>query len=378
MLFKLLNTVILLGCLQGFILCALLYFSCPKRLPERLLATLLLLLSLASLNIYLSESNMAPLVGVVLSLVPTIIFMPFGPLIYFYAQSMIDPDFKLKREYRIHFLPVVIDVLPALAAGGLILSRLLIGLDQEYQLQWDNIIGQYNSWSDLPRWISITTYLIVTKKYVLNVSPSVRQRHQKHMAWLKVFLNTFLVFQAVWFVFLVPYIIPFSRFAVLYYVGYYPIYIPLAFLIYGLGIKGFLHSRLTAKTSTEGNSIQLTKEQSDKLIAAITRAMEEEKLYRQTDIDLDRLIRYVGSDQRTVSHVLNRYFLKSFNNLINYYRVEEVKQRMAVPANKHLTLSGIAFECGFNSQSTFQRAFRQVTNLSPKEYLARQTALEKH
>ncbi|HYC85725.1 MAG TPA: helix-turn-helix domain-containing protein [Chryseosolibacter sp.] len=376
MLLKLLNTVILLGCLQGFILCALLYFSPPKRLPERLLATLLLLLSLASLNIYLSESNMPPLVGVVLSLVPTIIFMPFGPLIYFYARSLIDPDFKLRREYRIHFLPVIIDVLPALAAGGLILSRVFIGMDREYQLQWDSIIGQYNSWSDLPRWISITAYLIVTKKYFLNVSASIRQRHQKHIAWLKIFLNTFLVFQAVWFVFLVPYIIPSSRFAVLYYVGYYPIYVPLAFLIYGLGIKGFLHSRLTAKTPSEGNSSQLTKEQADKLIAAITRAMEEEKLYRQTDIDLDRLIRYVGSDQRTVSHVLNRYFLKSFNNLINYYRVEEVKQRMAAPGNEHLTLSGIAFECGFNSQSTFQRAFRQVTSLSPKEYLERQTALK--
>lgn len=377
MLFKVFNTIILLGCLQGFILCAFLYCSPPKRLPERLLATLLLLLSLASLNIYLSESNMPSFVGVVLSLVPTIIFMPFGPLIYFYAQSLIDPDFKLKREYRIHFLPVIIDALPALAAGGLIVSQLLIGLDREYQLQWDSIIGQYNSWSDLPRWVSITTYLIVTKKYFLNLSPSLRQRHQKHIAWLRIFLNTFLVFQAVWFVFLVPYIIPSSRFAVLYYVGYYPIYIPLAFLIYGLGIKGFLHSRLTAKTSIGGNSIQLKKEQADKLIAAITRAMEEEKLYRQTDIDLDGLVRYVGSDQRTVSHVLNRYFLKSFNNLINYYRVEEVKQRMAAPGNKHLTLSGIAFECGFNSQSTFQRAFRQVTNLSPKEYLERQPALKK-
>jgi AraC-like DNA-binding protein len=377
MVFKLLNTIILLGCLQGFILCGLLYLSPPKKLPERLLATLLFLLSLASLNIFLSESNMPAFVGVVLSLVPTIILMPFGPLVYFYARSLLDPTFRLKREHLIHFLPVIIDVLPAVTAGVLMVGKMWGNVDQNDLQQWGNIIGQYNSWSDLPRWISITFYLFLTRKYFLTLPISLLHRHQKHIAWLKVFLNTFLVFQFLWLVFLIPYLIPSTRFVVLDHVGYYPIYIPLAFLIYSLGIKGFLHSRLSAKASAESNSIQLTKEEAEKLMARITKAMEEDRLYRQPDIDLNGLISYVGSDQRTVSHVLNKHFQKSFNNLINYYRVEEVKKRMVTPGNDHLTLSGIAFECGFNSQSTFQRSFRQLTNLSPKEYLERQAALKR-
>jgi AraC-like DNA-binding protein len=55
---------------------------------------------------------------------------------------------------------------------------------------------------------------------------------------------------------------------------------------------------------------------------------------------------------------------------VNEYRVEAVKRRMLDPAQPPLTLVGLAFECGFNSQATFQRAFRSATGQSPGEYLA--------
>src|SRR5580658_6043394 len=37
-------------------------------------------------------------------------------------------------------------------------------------------------------------------------------------------------------------------------------------------------------------------------------------------------------------------------------------------AYDHITLLGIAFESGFNSQTTFNRIFRQMTGKSPLEY----------
>ena len=376
MTFNLLNTIILLGCLQGFILSALLIFSRRKRLADLLLAVLLFLLSLACLNIYLSESNMPRQVGVVLSLVPTIIIMPFGPLIYFYTRSLLNPLFRLENKHKIHFFPVVIDFLPAITAWVLTVGYLLKTFNQDYLLGWGNIIDQYNSYSDMPRWISITAYLFLTKRYfkqfTVNLNQSERQRQRKHFIWIKVFLNSFLFFQLIWLVFLVPYIIPSSRFTVLDKVGYYPIYIPLAILIYGLGIRGYLYSRLSAQTSVEGNSIQLPQHQSEKLISAITTAMEKDKLYLHPDLDLAWLVAHVGSDQRTVSHVLNHYLSQSFNAFVNRYRIEEVKRRIVAPENKHLTLSGIAFDCGFNSQATFQRAFKQATLLTPSEYQSRQ------
>ena len=212
MLYNFFNIIILLGCLQGFILSALLLIGPKKNLASRLLATLLFLLSLASLNIYVSESATPWQVGFVLSLVPTIILMPFGPLIYFYTRSVLDPSFRLKGKEKRQFLPVIIDVLPAIAGWILTIGYILKSFSQNYLLQGGDIIDQYNSYSDIPRWISITAYLLLTKRflnqYQATSKKQERQRHRSHLGWLSFFLNSFLVFQLIWLVFLIPYIIP--------------------------------------------------------------------------------------------------------------------------------------------------------------------------
>lgn len=374
-LFPFFNVLILLASLQGIILSALLFFNRNKKIADRLLAVVLALFSLASINIYLSESNMPWQVGVALSLIPTIVLMPIGPLIYFYVCSLIEPGFTISRKERLHFTPVIIDLLPIFAGWVLTAGYLLKYFSQDYLLEWGNIIDQYNSYSDLPRWMSLTFYLILTKRKLsestLNNDQSPRKFDANLFQWLSFFVHAFLFFQVIWLIFLVPYIIPGTRFALLDQVGYYPIYLPLAGLIYTLGIKGFLYARLHGERFREG-SIKLNPEVSARVAKALTDAMEQQKIYLNPDLDLATVVAFVGSDQRTVSHVLNKHFGKSFNAFINDYRIEQVKRLMADPASRQLTLSGIAFESGFNSQSTFQRVFKQSTSLSPKAYYDQQ------
>src|SRR5258708_25402324 len=59
---------------------------------------------------------------------------------------------------------------------------------------------------------------------------------------------------------------------------------------------------------------------------------------------------------------------KNFNDFINEYRIREVARKMQDPAYDRITLLGIAYDCGFNSKTTFNRAFRQMTGKSPAEY----------
>ena len=59
----------------------------------------------------------------------------------------------------------------------------------------------------------------------------------------------------------------------------------------------------------------------------------------------------------------------NFNDFINNYRVEDVKKAFDKGEHKKTTLLGIAFDCGFNSKATFNRAFKKNTGISPKEYL---------
>lgn len=62
-----------------------------------------------------------------------------------------------------------------------------------------------------------------------------------------------------------------------------------------------------------------------------------------------------GIAQKVISAVLNQQLNKSFSEFVNEYRITEVKKRLLEPQRDNLTIVGLAYECGFNSQSTFQR-----------------------
>jgi len=44
--------------------------------------------------------------------------------------------------------------------------------------------------------------------------------------------------------------------------------------------------------------------------------------------------------------------------------------------NSNLTIAGIAYDCGFNSQPTFHRAFKSITGITPKEYLQKNSQIQ--
>jgi len=74
----------------------------------------------------------------------------------------------------------------------------------------------------------------------------------------------------------------------------------------------------------------------------------------------------MGVNATVLSYVINKGFAKNFNDLINEYRIEEVKSKLAAADDS--TLLAVAFDAGFNSKATFNRAFKKFTGLSPKEF----------
>ena len=53
---------------------------------------------------------------------------------------------------------------------------------------------------------------------------------------------------------------------------------------------------------------------------------------------------------------------------MNGYRVAEVQRRLAAPDARRFTLLAIALDSGFNSKTTFNRIFKQVTGVAPREF----------
>ncbi len=236
-----LNTLVLLGALQGFIVCILLFLSRKNRQANSLLGALLLLISLASLNIYLLETRFflsSKAWRVIGTAVPFIVTMPIGPLLYFYIRSSLNHNFKLTRKDYLHFTPALLDIIPNVVA---VMYAIVTGADMTNTNSfWKVFTDEYNIYIDIPRWISVSAYLILSIRF-LRISNNLVEIHQ--YGWLKQLTHIFLGFQIIWFAHLIPYIMPMYRHALLEQVGWYPVYIPLTVLVYWLGIKGYFSSQ---------------------------------------------------------------------------------------------------------------------------------------
>jgi AraC-like DNA-binding protein len=362
------HILILLGFIQGAIMSVLLFFTKKRSRPNRLLGTLILLIALACLNLYLAESpwfTNTPILNLLHNLIPLVMTMPVGPLLYFYVKSTIQPDFRITRKQRIHFVPVIIDCGPQLSIAAY-LAGALLDFPVPPPASLGKFIDDYNVYADIPRWASITIYLWLSARYLAGIGT---EKHP-HYQWMRQFIHLFLVFQIIWFIYLVPYVIPSLTDKVLNAVDWYPVYIPLVVLIYCLGIKGYLMTPEevpVARKVVAPPPMKLVEEAEPLL----KKAMEQDRLYLDPELNLALLSRHTGLPQKTISLVLNQHLQKSFNEFVNGYRVEAFKQNVQQLRQDNMTILAMAFDAGFNSQATFQRAFRSHTGMSPREYMTR-------
>ena len=101
----------------------------------------------------------------------------------------------------------------------------------------------------------------------------------------------------------------------------------------------------------------------------IISVMEEEKLYEDAELTLTELAKKLSTNSSVLSRVINRGFQLNFNDFVNSYRIQAVTQMLKAGEQKNQTLLGIAFDCGFNSKATFNRAFKKQTGFNPKEWM---------
>jgi AraC-like DNA-binding protein len=365
------HTLILLGGIQGLITGSLLIIEGKKWKANYFLGCLLWLMALASINLFLEYTGWyysSTPIAIIHNLVPLVILMPAGPLLYFYVRSAVDPAFRLTRKHKFQFLTVIIDLLPALASAIFIIGvkTNLIFPDAR---PWGSFVDWLHVYSDLPRWLSLTIYAFLSARLLERFKKNLVKTHGSLITWLRQFIRIFLVFQLVWLLYLIPYVIPATTDFMLQTFNWYPVYIPLTFLIYWLGIKGLIVTyRNKSRDKISSSSTSLAPAIVQETIATLKRSMERDRVFLNPNLNLDILSQHSGIPPKTISSVLNQHLQKSFNEFVNGYRVEEVKGRLQKSEQSNLTILGTALECGFNSKASFQRIFKEMTGFSPGEY----------
>jgi AraC-like DNA-binding protein len=114
---------------------------------------------------------------------------------------------------------------------------------------------------------------------------------------------------------------------------------------------------------------KLSNKKNEEIVKIIEKALQKDKVFLNPTISSQELAKLLELSQSNLSYVVNNSFKKSFRDLINEYRVEEVKSKLNNIDYKHMSILGIALECGFNSEASFYRIFKKNTGISPKEYI---------
>jgi AraC-like DNA-binding protein len=289
-------------------------------------------------------------------------------LLYFYVQSAVDPAFRLTRKHKIQFLTIIIDLLPGLTSAIFVVG-VKTNLVFPDARPWGAFVDWLHVYSDIPRWLSLTIYAFLSGRLLERLNKNVVKNQGSLFTWLRQFIRIFLVFQLIWLLYLIPYVIPTTTDFMLQTFNWYPVYIPLTFLIYWLGIKGLIvtyRNKLRNKISASSTLLQPANIQ--EVVTNLKKAMETDRVFLNPNLNLDILSQHSSIPSKTISSVLNQHLQKSFNEFVNGYRVEEVKRRLQETSQSNLTILGTALESGFNSKASFQRIFKEMTGISPGEY----------
>ncbi|WP_158267957.1 AraC family transcriptional regulator [Elizabethkingia sp. YR214] len=112
----------------------------------------------------------------------------------------------------------------------------------------------------------------------------------------------------------------------------------------------------------------LTEDNIEDIHSRLIQLLDTEKPFVNPNLTLNELAKMLDVHPNSLSQVINSKGEKNFYELINEKRISEYLDKISDPENKQYTLLAIAFECGFNSKTSFNRNFKKYTGLTPSEY----------
>ena len=114
-----------------------------------------------------------------------------------------------------------------------------------------------------------------------------------------------------------------------------------------------------------------TDHQDTLLLSRICQVMEEQQPYLNSKLRLSDLADLLGISPNDLSACINTQKGCSFSTFINGYRIDHAKQLLT--SQPDMKISHVASESGFTNEQTFHTNFKQITGMTPRQWLS-QTA----
>ena len=191
---------------------------------------------------------------------------------------------------------------------------------------------------------------------------------EDQLSWLRSVAKVFLAIAAMESADFIGKLIVGHRFGELFYLLRISFFVSIVLWIAYHAIKILNPDTIYMTTPERTNSLLSTSE-STALKQELARLFEEDKIHLNSDLNLRILAEYLGTTEKKCSNLISTEMGSNFNQYVNSWRITEFKKKVMDEKHKSFTLLSLAYECGFQSKSTFNRAFKMLNGVSPREYV---------
>jgi AraC-like DNA-binding protein len=361
------SIICFIAILQGLIFAGMLVlrFFQTRQKADIWLAILLLVLCSALITPFIGFANVYDL-NQWLTYFPFSIAYSYGVLVWFYTLNLTDS----RREFKLKDLPVFLPTIVYLTFRFYLFSH-----DLEWKDWFTYSYGRFSGtiifvtefiWNVIFLRFSIRHY----RKYRAWLNENYSDTEKIKFDWLRNFLYIFT------FILILGGLFDFTNSFIFYlsYIQFFYFEIVLSLATYYLAVAGYLRSKTIEQnfTEKEAEAIEerktlLSEKELEKLKNRLENLMKNDKIYLEPNLTLNDLSKQMGVNSTVLSYTVNSGFGKNFNDFVNEFRINDVKEKLKKADDS--TLLGVAFDCGFNSKATFNRAFKKFTGVSPKEFL---------
>jgi AraC-like DNA-binding protein len=362
--FGTMSITLLVCALQGLVLAGLLLRARRNKAANRYLA--LLIIAVAALITpyiigYAGFYDRWPW----LSFTPFSYTLAFGPLIYFYALSLVGPK---PTHIRLHFVPVLLQFLA---------DAIAFPLPLETKNWWNSFAHApvISPALDVASLISIAAYgIAASKRYRLYrrwLEDNRTDGVDFNPSWIRNFLIALAVVASIWLGFMVANLLDPTR----NYFDQFLLYVIFSILVIYLGIAGWRHSE-TPFPAMQRKEEAFAKSDLDKPASTRDwadqgqvwlREIDRAEYWRKPDLTLSSLARQLGTNTAYLSRALNEGTGENFNAIINRRRVAAIQLWLSSP-DETRDLMTLAFDAGFSSKASFNRAFSDFTGMPPSKW----------
>jgi AraC-like DNA-binding protein len=304
-----------------------------------------------------------------LAYLPVYLGASLGPLFYFYTKTLLNPDYKPRI-----YLVVALVLLPELARymelyfAGVDPARLANALHEgaTITLRRSRLVPPYILTLYLLMFLFLARRQIRRSETTHNNAFS--DGASSHLAWLKTLNASLFLFSAVVVVFLLNLLVTLKWVAYLVYAET----LIRCSIIQVVAIAAFFlpeaFSQNVAELVNNHRRTPLDDFTATRYLIRLRAYMETEKPYRIEDLRLAGVADELSIPAHVLSQVVNDHLQTNFSDFVNRYRIEEARRQLEDANNDQFTLLAIAREAGFNSKTSFYRAFKKHVGMSPPEY----------